>query len=179
MQFVSRKCKKLFVSLLHWFNWNSKRLKNTFFATISVAVGCRSKIVKNPTAIFHRCDIVYTGAASPISNWMIVRLEHISSFCSVAMQFHVVGCECPTSLANLLFHPSHTVVWCKVAAPLYTISQRWNTAVGFFTILLLQPTATESVAKNGFFSFFWISIESMQQTDKQSFTLAAYQLQAK
>ncbi len=58
------------------------------------------------------------------------------------------------------------------------ISQRRNIAVGFFTILLLQPTATEIVAKNGSSSFFWISIESIQRTCKLFFTLAAYKLHA-
>ncbi len=54
-----------------------------------------------------------------------------------------------------------------------------NCAVGFFTILLLQPTATEIVAKNGASSFFFgITIESIQQTNKVLFTLAAYKLHA-
>ncbi len=35
-----------------------------------------------------------------------------------------------------------------------------------------------SKQKNVFFSFFWISIESMQQTDKQFFTLADYKFHA-
>ncbi len=78
-----------------------------------------------------------------------------------------------SSAFSFLFHCG-----CKVAAPLYTISQQWNIAVGFFTILILQPTATEIVAKNGFFSFFWISIDSMQKTNKHFFTLAAYKLHA-
>ncbi len=36
---------------------------------ISVAVGCRSKIVKNPTVIFHHSDIVYKGAATLHPQW--------------------------------------------------------------------------------------------------------------
>ncbi len=36
---------------------------------ISVAVGCRSKIAKNSTAVFHRCDIVYKGAATLHPQW--------------------------------------------------------------------------------------------------------------
>ncbi len=46
-----------------------KKLEELFFATISIAVGCRSKVIQNPIAIFHRCEIVYKGAATLHPQW--------------------------------------------------------------------------------------------------------------
>ncbi len=46
-----------------------KNLEELFFATISIAVGCRSKVIQNPITIFHRCDIVYKGAATLHPEW--------------------------------------------------------------------------------------------------------------
>ncbi len=47
---------------------------------------------------------------------------------------------------------------CKVATPLYAISQRWNITAGFFTILLIQPTTYRDCNnRHSFFLFGWIS----------------------
>lgn len=62
------------------------------------------------------------GAWIPRASWKILMWTSDSSFWSDYISFHIVGWSCPTSRANELFQPSHTLL---VRASLFSV-ESWQ-----------------------------------------------------